>query len=112
MNKIHLLVILLAFTFNSCERSDSENKTPGCLENQIIEFKATACESGAAVKEYHFQDKTVYVFDPGSCGADMTSAVVDNQCNVLGALGGITGNTKIEGKDFSTATYIRTIWTN
>ena len=65
---------------------------------------------GANVKQYEFQAKRVYVFDPGSCGADMTSEVFDENCNSIGFLGGITGNTKINGEDFNSAKYKSTIW--
>ena len=52
----------------------------------------------------------VYVFDLGTCGADMTSEVLDENCNTLGFLGGIAGNTKINGDDFGNAKYKSTIW--
>lgn len=54
--------------------------------------------------------KTVYVFDQGPCGNDMTSEVVDSECKNLGYLGGITGNKEINGQDFSSAEFVKTIW--
>lgn len=56
------------------------------------------------------QGKTVYVFDPGNCGADMTSEVIDSDCNSLGFLGGISGNFEINGGDFSDAIFQITTW--
>ena len=46
----------------------------------------------------------------GSCGADLFANVFDADCNILGNLGGIIGSTTINGVEFSTAVYKRTIW--
>jgi hypothetical protein len=40
----------------------------------------------------------------------MTSEVYDSNCNSLGFLGGIAGNAKINGEEFSNATLVKTIW--
>jgi hypothetical protein len=40
----------------------------------------------------------------------MTSEVLDENCNSLGFLGGIAGNTKINGEDFNNAKLKRTVW--
>ena len=50
------------------------------------------------------------MFDPGTCGADMTSEVIDEDCNSLGYLGGIAGNVQISGTNFSEAVFIKVIW--
>jgi len=68
------------------------------------------CQHGANVQQYAFQGQTVFVFDMGICGADLTSDVVDSECNLLGRLGGFVGNTIINGEEFSNAKYIRTVW--
>jgi Domain of unknown function (DUF6970) len=68
------------------------------------------CEHGPNVTEYIFQGQTVFVFDMGYCGADLSSEVVDNNCNSIGFLGGFLGNTRINGEEFSNAKYIATIW--
>lgn len=62
--------------------------------------------------EYEFQGKRVYTFFQGNCGADMATGVVDDKCKSLGSLGGITGNTKINGEDFSNAKFKKTVWSN
>ena len=64
------------------------------------------------VKKYKFQGKTVYVFDQGTCGADFTSAVIDENCNILGYLGGFIGNTKIKNEEFSHAIMLKKVWNN
>lgn len=51
------------------------------------------------------------MFNPGnSCGADMTSEVIDSECNRLGFLDGESGITKINGEEFSHATFVKIIW--
>ena len=107
-----VFIIVAGSILSSCEKSVPKKGIPACLENKINEFKNIACDKGAAVKEYTFQGKTVYMLYPGNCGADMTTAVIDSSCNSLGDLGGILGNTKINGEEFSKAIYIRTIWEN
>ncbi|PCJ28860.1 MAG: hypothetical protein COA97_00550 [Flavobacteriales bacterium] len=108
------IIIILVFTFigfSSCQKLEIEKDTPKCIENLINDFdKEQTCESGVSVKKYTFQEKTVYVFDPGTCGADMTSTVIDFDCNSLGFLGGISGNTEINGENFSNATFESTTW--
>lgn len=103
--RISAAIILL---FTSCDkRSD---KPPACLDNKISEFRKNAACNDPKVNEYSFQNTLVYVFDPGTCGADMSSEVIDSNCQTIGHLGGITGNTKINGEEFSHAKFKRTIW--
>lgn len=83
-----------------------------CLEEAIRLFSELPCETGRSVKEYTFQNKRVYVFDQSSCGGDMTSEVTDENCKSLGYLGGMMGNTEINGEDFSNAVFNKTIWKN
>ena len=102
--------ILGFFVFISCNKSTVDKDSPRCIRNKVQDFKKTCCNEGANVKEYTFQGKNVYVFDPGNCGADMGSIVSDEDCNTIGMLGGISGNTKINGEDFSNAGFQKTIW--
>ena len=110
MKNLFLIIVALVFISISCEKDDISD----CVEQKIDEFANGdyACETGASVKQYVFQSERVYVFDPGLCGADMAAGVMDNECNPLGQLGGIEGNTEINGDDFSEATLINTIWEN
>ena len=108
MKRIILFVIVVITSFFSCKK---ESDQPACIETKVEEFKFTiSCNVGSNVKEYEFQSNRVFVFDPGTCGADMTSEVFDENCNSLGFLGGIAGNTKINGEDFKNAKLKRTIW--
>lgn len=107
--QILLINALVLSLLMACKK---ESKTPDCIDKKIEEFKFyISCSIGSNVKEYQFQSKRVFVFDPGTCGADMTSEVIDENCNSLGYLGGIAGNTKINGEDFSNARLTRTLWT-
>ena len=105
------ILILTAINITSCNKPKIEENTPKCIENLIVNFdKEQTCKEGVNVKKYTFQEKIVYVFNPGECGADMTSEVYDSECNSLGFLGGLSGNTEINGEEFSSSTYISTVW--
>lgn len=103
----HFLVIVLLplLLVISCSREKSEKSA--CIKSEIRSFYKDRPCGDAIVKEYLFQGRNVFVFDPGTCGADMTASVLDNNCTILGYLGGIAGNTTINGEDFSHARFIR-----
>jgi hypothetical protein len=104
------LFSLLILGFSSCKKDGIARNTPTCIVEKINNFKDIACDDGE-VDEYIFQEKIVYVFDPGiECGADLTSEVVDEECNTLGYVGGIAGNTIINGESFGSAKFERNIW--
>jgi len=105
-----IFLILLSFACNPKGKSGTKAKTFDCLTAKIDELSKQSCEKGASVKEYKFMGKTVFVIDQGTCGADLTSEVLDSECKNLGYLGGITGNIQINGTDFSTAEFVKTIW--
>lgn len=110
----NVATILFVFVFAamiSCNEIDIEPGTPICIENRIVNFNKTSICDDAHVAEYIFQGNTVYVFSPGStCGADLSSEVIDSDCNSLGFLGGLSGNTKINGENFLNAKFVRTVW--
>jgi len=99
--------------FTGCRKNCIERHSE-CLQTKIEEFKLNVvCTDGASIKEYTFQDKTVYVFDQGSCMADGWADIWDKNCNLLGMLGGIAGFSKINGVIFyDNAKYKGTIWRN
>jgi hypothetical protein len=105
-------VLLLAMLGTGCRKNYLPE--PECILSSVESFKKTAiCDHGASVNVYEFAGRTVYVFDPGNCGADMQSNVLDANCRVLGVLGGIADNTKIDGIEFSSNSYyLRTVWSN
>ncbi len=102
---------LIAFwVLGSCKKFDIADGTPRCIKQKIRDYEKDASCSDAHVDEYEFQSETVYVFSPGSCGADMAAPVYDSKCNNKGQLGGFAGNTMIDGQEFSTAKFIKTVW--
>jgi hypothetical protein len=103
-------ILLLATILISCDKLDIEKGTPKCVENKIKDFNKSSNCNNANVKEYTFQGNAVYTFEPGTCGADMGIEVINSDCHRLGYLGGISGNTKINGEEFSSATFIKTTW--
>ena len=105
-----LTISLLLLASGACHKKDITSGNPKCLDAKIAEYSANSSCSDPSVSEYKFQGKTVYAFEPGTCGADMTTEVIDSGCNTLGFLGGIMGNTKINGEDFSNATLVKMTW--
>lgn len=111
MKTLKLLVFLVPLFFTSCEKIDVD--APDCIKKLIKYHSVINCETGASVILYSFQSQNVYVFDPGSCGADMAATVFSENCENLGILGGFTGNTKINGVDFGQVSVkIKTVWKN
>lgn len=105
-----LIFVLSSTLFTACDKYRVPKDTPECIKNKIVEFDAIACDDGK-VDKYTYQGKTVYVFAPGiECGADLTSEVVLEDCTNLGYLGGIAGNTIINGENFSSAVFVKNIW--
>lgn len=96
-----ILAFVVLFSIISCERLDLKENVPDCIENKILEFsESSLCDQGASVYRYVFQNKFVYVFYPGNCGADMMATVYDQDCNAICGLGGFTGNVMCEGVRF------------
>lgn len=103
-------MMAIGLVLASCTKTDIAKDTPRCIKSEIRDFsKQVPCDD-ATVGEFTFQGETVYLFFPGTCGADMASDVISSDCKNLGSLGGISGNTKINGESFSNAQFIRTVW--
>lgn len=98
-------LLLTAFQCNKYTHS-------ACINSKVTQFKSQACSTGASVKEYLFQNQIVYSFDPGLCGGDLATYILSDDCDTLGFLGGITGNTDINGVPFSNAVFRGTVWNN
>ncbi len=114
MNKFKFLILtVIIAALTSCQL-DIEPGTPNCIKTKIKAFSKSEvlCASGKSVNKYSFQDRIVFVFDPGTCGADMAADVYDSECNYLGFLGGIAGNSEINGEEFSIAVFKGVVWKN
>lgn len=105
---IYISLVLVSFCF-SCNEIDFSDGTPKCLRETIWDWKKGVCKD-VSVEEYIFQDSTVFLLNASKCCCDVGSAVVDNQCAILGVIGGYDGENAINGEDFSNAIYVRTIW--
>ncbi|MBK8506819.1 MAG: hypothetical protein IPL46_34370 [Saprospiraceae bacterium] len=107
------LLISVALLF-SCTKVEILRDVPDCIESKIKEYAKTdsTCDTGAEVSEYEFQNKTVFTFFSGSCGADRGSVVYDDRCNFIGGLGGIGNIQEVNGENFANARFIAKIWGN
>jgi hypothetical protein len=110
MKYLTIIFLLTAFILISCNKPAIEKGTPGCVEEIIMNYSKSVYCDNAHVDEYKFQGEIVYTFDPGTCGADMTTEVINSECNSLGYLGGLTGNTGINGEEFSNAIFVKMVW--
>ncbi len=110
MKRLGLILITFLIFISSCEKKQSE--TPDCI-NALIKTYSFCENGGGSVSQYSFQNKIVYVFDPGYCGADMAAGVYNESCQIIGILGGIAGINIVNGELFTGhAKFIKTIWTN
>ncbi len=107
------LLSLLGLSFLTWSCGSRLQGGPACLPAALDAFQTWCCASSAHVDEYQFQGQPVYLFEPGTCGADMPTYVLDAQCDTLGFLGGFAGFTQIQGLDFaSNSSFQGTIWHN
>ena len=96
-----LFGMILILVLSTCEKIDLEVDVPDCIKHEIRAFKKTpeGC-SGAQVMRYDYNGERVYVFEPGSCGADMLTYIYDSDCHRLCTLGGFAGNILCDGQNF------------
>lgn len=108
---ISFTILILTLLIN-CKKDNIETKTPQCVLDKIKDTTTSVIKpcADAKVDEYKFQSKTVYVFDSETCLNDGAAQVIDINCNSLGYLGGISGNTTINNESFSKATFVKNIW--
>lgn len=114
MSKTRLLtLIFFTVLLTGCKVNNTQKASENCLAYRIKLFEESApCPKGLNVSEYTFQNQIVYVLGGKNCGADMTTEVINTDCNTIGYLGGITGNTKINKENFSNAVFNRIVWKN
>lgn len=110
MRNVYYICLLFSFMLTACDKYDIPKNTPECIIEKVRSLdKKSVCEH-PKINEYLFQNETVYVSDFGSCGPDMQAIVYNEDCESIGALGGITGNTIVNGENFSNAEFKRLIW--
>ncbi len=110
MKPIKYLLLTIILLLTACEKIDKD--CPDCFLKKTREFiNSQTCDTGASVSEWLFQGEQVYMFADGTCGADFGAAVLNQNCESLGNLGGISGALTINGSNFyQNATKIKTIW--
>ena len=110
----NLLLVLVTLCL-SCTKVDILRDVPDCIESKVKEFArgSSTCDSGAEVSEYEFQNKVVFTFSPGNCGADMGSEVYDAECKAIGFLGGFDNILEVRGEVFAAnAIFLGKVWEN
>jgi hypothetical protein len=100
MKKNRFLALLFPVLLFSCQKKGLVKDAPKCIDAKIEQFKQNACSGSGNVSSYDFQGKKVYAFDMGTCMADGTTDILDENCNKVCMLGGLTGNTKCNGVEF------------
>ncbi|MBK7818725.1 MAG: hypothetical protein IPJ60_15160 [Sphingobacteriaceae bacterium] len=103
-----LIASLSILLLSSCGKS----KQDPCFDSKKEEFKKTCCSNSANIEEYTFQGKTVYVYEPGNCGADMTSEVRMKNVKPWDTLVALPGITRSTVKIFANAKFVKTVWSN
>jgi hypothetical protein len=114
MRQALLLFILLSLIVSACHNHDIASGIPKCIYKEInTNSKSTDWMTGV-VKEYEFQGKLVYAFEPDTRKiADGATTIKDANCNKLcnvGGFGGLAINQCNGDNFFKTAVYKRTIW--
>jgi hypothetical protein len=110
MKKVISLLVVLTVLSPACKKINIGQGTPWPIKREIRKFDKNALCNDARVDRYRFQNAPVYVFEAGTCGADMQSAVYDCHGAQLGSLGGFTGNMTIHGENFDSAVLEKTVW--
>jgi hypothetical protein len=111
MKKMFCWLVITTPLLFACSKKVTNETIPECVSKDIQAIEKNIKAIGPIVNQYTFQENTVYLIDEGLGFADSQSKVVDSKCNELGYLGGIMGNTKINGDDFFiSAVYVKTVW--
>ena len=105
-----LFFIVCTIFLISCRMKQEEGSLPNTIAEKITSFSSSSTCNDAHVDEKKYQNNVVYVFEEGTCVADKETTVYAANGKFLGSLGGFTGNTQINGADFSSAVFIKTVW--
>jgi hypothetical protein len=106
-----LLFLLIA---TSCHNPEIASGIPKCIYKEINQNSRNADWMVGSIKEYQFQEKLVYAFEPDTRRiADGATTIKDANCTTLcnvGGFGGMAINQCNGGNFFKEAVYKRTIW--
>ena len=107
--------ILSIIVLTSCHHNkEIASGTPKCIYQEISQNSKKDDWMVGAVKEYQFQGKLVYAFEPDTRKiADGATPIKDANCNKLcdvGGFGGMAINQCNGANFFKESVYKRTIW--
>lgn len=107
----YIVLLICSLCLCSCTRLNIDDSVSAEVKSKIRSWSRSGTCTNASASEYYFVNQTVYVLDPGTCGADMQALVIDVDANTLGTLGGIAGETRVQNINFdSAAVFVKTVW--
>jgi hypothetical protein len=114
MKLISLSIFCFLVTAISCHNLGIASSIPKCISKEINQKSKNADWMVGSVKEYEFQGKLVYSFEPDNRRiADGSTTIKDGDCNTLCNVGGFGGEAvnQCNGENFfKLSVYKRTIW--
>ena len=112
MKRALLFSLLIGFVLVGCTK-EKEGAVPQCIQERLKTFDSDEACQNASVMRYNFEGKSVYVFDREFCAQIDSSEVRDENCGLLGYLGGVLNNDTINNQNFNlSAEYESIIWAN
>jgi hypothetical protein len=114
MKLIFFSIFCFLLTITACRNRGIASGIPKCIYKEINKKSKEPNWETGSVKEYLFQDKLVYSFDPDITKiADGATTIKDANCNILCSIGGFAGQAinQCNGENFFKAAVLkRTIW--
>jgi hypothetical protein len=109
-------MLIIGISLVSCKKISIARETPKCIKEKVKEQKKNLCaQEGSAIKEYLFQDETVYHLNiDGGCIWGGNEYLFDSECGLIAQtetnLGYYKAIDTVRGEAFSNAEFVRVIW--
>lgn len=114
MKPIFFFAFCFLLSATACHNPPIASGIPNCIYKEISKKSKDPNWETGSVKEYLFQNKLVYSFDPDIAKiADGASTIKDADCNTMCSIGGFAGQAvnQCNGENFfKMAVLKRTIW--
>jgi hypothetical protein len=114
MKSIFLYPSYFILTVTACHKPGIASGIPKCVYKEISNNMKNPDWMTGSIKEYQFQGKLVYAFEPDTRTiADGATTIKDAYCNTLCSIGGFAGQAVNQcngGNFFKMAVLKRTIW--
>jgi len=112
---LFLLLTSLIFSTTSCNKEDLPEGLPDCIESEIKEYKKLSANVDCQktyVKEYIFEEETVYVGYAGDACIESGETIYTEECEQLCFVSGLGGTVaNCNGVNFyENATFVKLIW--